>query len=425
MGDYIRLQLRESLWAPPALAALISIAIASLAYWTGGLLENITSMSISKASLISLLGIFASSMLTVSTFAVSAIIGAASGIANSATPRASRLVLSDGRSQFVLAAFVAAFIYSIVSILALNALDYGEGGRFLLFMGLIAIVAVVLLSFIQWIDSVLKLGRQQTIIDKLAAITIASASLERSGTMGGIAWDGDLPENAQAIHADSFGYITAIDMKGLQKLAEQQDGQVILPLRTGDFADPGYPLAYFCGAKKLEDEDARTLASKVMTYRIRNEDNDLRFNIINLSEVADRALSPAINDPGTAIIVLDVMRTVLHRWCENRRGQDAAETGCDRVAIVELTAAELMDDAFTAIARDGAGMVEVASRLQNTLASLALTGERDIQENALNISHEALELAVGALPRGSQRENVERLARRVSDNARKAGLQPD
>ena len=420
MGDQFRLQLRESLWAPPALAALISIAIASLAYWTGGLLENVSSVSISEDSLVSLLGIFASSMLTVSTFAVSAIVSAASAIANTATPRASRLILSDGRSQFVLSAFVAAFIYSIVSILALKALRYGEGGRFLLFMGLIGIVGVVLVSFIQWIDSVLKLGRQQTIIDKLAAFAINSAANTYSGSLGGTHWDGKLPKGALAIFPNDFGYITAIEMKALQNLAEELDGKIILPVRTGDFGDPGYPIAWFCGDNKPDDDQARAIADKIKLYRSRNEDNDLRFNIINLSEVADRALSPAINDPGTAIIVLDVMRSVLHRWSDNRRSADEGEAEHDRIAVVPLAASELADDAFAAIARDGAGFVEVSARLQNTLASLALIGDDVLCREALKISDEALDLALGALKLKSQQDHVRRLAKRVRDNARKA-----
>ncbi|MEZ5800682.1 MAG: DUF2254 family protein [Nitratireductor sp.] len=358
-------------------------------------------------------------MLIVSTFAVSAIVSAASAIANTATPRASRLILSDGRSQFVLSAFVAAFIYSIVSILALKALRYGEGGRFLLFMGLIGIVGVVLVSFIQWIDSVLKLGRQQTIIDKLAAFAINSAANTYSGSLGGTQWDGKLPKGAVAIFPGDFGYITAIEMKALQNLAEELDGKIILPVRTGDFGDPGYPIAWFCGDNKPDDDQARAIADKIKLYRSRNEDNDLRFNIINLSEVVIAALSSAINDP--ALPSLFLMSCA--RSCIAGRTIDGVPmkvrrsmTGSKKL----LAASELADDAFAPPSPAmGQGLLKSVRACRTRSLRWRSLVMMSLQE-ALKISDEALDLALGALKLKSQQDHVRRLAKRVKDNAKKA-----
>jgi uncharacterized membrane protein len=61
----------------------------------------------------------------------------------------------------------------------------------------------------------------------------------------------------------------------------------------------------------------------------------------------------------------------LQRLCSGlTRGGPAEAPTCDRVAVPALPLAELFDDAFNAIARDGAGIVEVALRLQRHLGEL-------------------------------------------------------
>ena len=122
-------QLERELWVRPALASLFAIAMALLAYWLGRRYEGKIALKIDEESLVALLSIFASSMLSVATFTVSAIVAAASTVSTSTTYRASQYVLSDKKAQLVLSAFIAAFIYSIFSILALKAFEYGAVGR--------------------------------------------------------------------------------------------------------------------------------------------------------------------------------------------------------------------------------------------------------------------------------------------------------
>jgi uncharacterized membrane protein len=162
----IRRQFARHLWIRPTLAALLSMGLAAFAYWFGQTFEQRFDLNISEDSLVSLLGTFASSMLSVATFTLAGIITAASSASNSTTPRASRLILADNTVQFVLSSFVAAFIYGFVSIFALKAFHYGNNGRFILFLGLIGIVSLVLVAFLRWVNYAMRLGRQSTTIEK-------------------------------------------------------------------------------------------------------------------------------------------------------------------------------------------------------------------------------------------------------------------
>ncbi len=101
-----------------------------------------------------------------------------------------------------------------------------------------------------------------------------------------------------------------------------------------------------------------------------------------LSEIAGRALSPAVNDPGTAIDIVGTLVRLVAQWSEPPSSEDDLTTKYDRVEVPEVSVRDLFDDAFTAIARDGAGVVEVSVRLQKALHSLASIGDASMREAA-------------------------------------------
>ena len=84
-------------------------------------------------------------------------------------------------------------------------------------------------------------------------------------------------------------------------------------------------------------------------------------------------------------------------WAECGQAGDPAEVKFDRVAVPELSVADLFDDAFTGLARDGAGIVEVVVWLLNALESIAASGDAVMRENALRHARLALVRAEHAL----------------------------
>jgi uncharacterized membrane protein len=359
-------------------------------------------------------------MLTVATFTITSIITAANSASNFTTPRAARLVVSDPTAQFVLSAFIAAFIYSVVGIIALNAFPYGPAGRFILFGGLTVIVALVLVSFINWVDRATKLGRQGTVIDILRDAALDSLQPRNVGTLGARVHDGKVPPGSEAVYPEAIGYVVSIDVAPVQAFCEEHDCRVFYLTRPGELVAPNEPIAYVAGANSVDDE-LRALVFKALELNdTRVHDCDIRHNILNLTETADRALSPAVNDPGTAIIILNIILEVLIRWCLVRRKREAVDVEYDRVAIPALTARELFNDAFTPIARDGAGHVEVAVRLQNVLRTLARLGDSALTLEVLRLSDDALEMAADKLNAAQHIERVSEAAKKVREAAAEA-----
>jgi uncharacterized membrane protein len=405
-------RLRDSLWIGPTIAAAFAIVICVFAYLVGTRYDAEVAVNIGQDTLVTVLALFASSMLTVATFSLSAITNSAASVASSTSPRAAVHVITDARGRVALASFVAAFVYSSVGILSLVALPFGEAGRLALFIGLIVIVAVVLVAFITWVDHVLKLGRQQHALARLLHNANASVTRQSAYAFGALEWDGSVPDGAVAIHHDRVGRVVRLHTDRAQQIADEHDVDVIVTVRPGDTVEPTRPMAYLvgtCAAEAVEQalDDVRCIVALDLQ---RTQDQDVRFNVTLLGETADRALSPGINDSGTAIVVMDLLLSFFVHWCEVRRDAVSAEVGSARVRVPVLRADQLVGDAFGPIARDGAGQVEVGVRLQKTLAALTRLGDPELADAATDLSRTALVFARDALLVGEHRSAVEAMA---------------
>jgi uncharacterized membrane protein len=108
-------------------------------------------------------------------------------------------------------------------------------------------------------------------------------------------------------------------------------------------------------------------------------------------------LSPAVNDPGTAIDVVGTLLRLFSLWSKPASAAADDALKFDRVEVPEIAVRDMFDDAFTALARDGAGMVEVAIRLQKALHSLATIGDAEMRAAAEYHGRLALKRAGAAL----------------------------
>ena len=292
------LQLRKRLWAKPALYCFLAVVASLLAqaadYWSAGsLLPEITPDTIQT-----LLTIISSSMLAVATFAVGSMLASYSSASASATPRAFALVLADDVSQTALSSFIGAFIFSIVSIVALKTGLYGRGGLFVLFVLTLAIFAWVILTFVRWVDNIARLGRLGTTIDKAEAAARTTLRERRlMPFLGGVEKTGGTELRGARVFCDDIGYVQYVDMKALQAIAEDHELRIMVDAMPGSFLAPGRPVVILDTDADPDEKLARRIANAFVIGENRTFDEDPRFGLIVLSEIAARALSPAVNDP--------------------------------------------------------------------------------------------------------------------------------
>lgn len=398
--SFVLRHLRERLWIKPLIVCVLSIGAVFLAK-----LMDTTELArfvpeITKESTETLLKIMASSMLMMATFAVASMVAAYASASRTATPRSIPLIIADDLSQNALSAFIGAFIYSLVALVALmNGIYGGRGSRFILFSLTILVLVVVIITFIRWVDNIARLGRVGHTIDKVEA-TAAEAIRKRLSAprLGGVAVFSP-PEGSRAVFGKTIGYVQHVDTAALQKRAVQSHLRIVVAALPGTFCTPNRPVAWVIleASGSLSDEDAEAVAATFEIGSSRVFEQDPRFGLLVLSEIASRALSPAINDPGTAIVVTGTFVRLFVLWNEYGKADDVSRVEFDRVAVPELSMADMFDDAFTGIARDGASSVEVVVRLLKALEALAASEDAAMRDNALRHAGLALVRAEKAL----------------------------
>ena len=376
--------MREQLWLKPAVYGVLSVVAA--------LLTKAVDMSdapdflptINRDTVETLLQIMAASMLVIATFSVASMVAAYSSASRSATPRSFPLILSDDLSQNALSAFVGSFIFSIVALISSKNGYYTKAGYFALFVVTLLVFAWVVLIFVRWVDGIARLGRLGNTIDKVeCAASKALGDRRADPLMGGTPVQKNEPSGI-AIHSDKVGYVQHIRMDALQEHAEKHDTVIRVAALPGAFAVPGRPIAWV--ELRAPDSDTDTDECIRAAFTIAGDrvfDEDPRFGLLVLSEIAGRALSPGINDPGTAIEIVGTFVRLFTEWAApGDVNTDAPKRRYDRVEVPELSIDDMFNDAFTSIARDGAGIVEVVVRLQKAFKALASVGHPGLERAA-------------------------------------------
>nr|WP_205747189.1 DUF2254 family protein [Desulfopila sp. IMCC35006] len=118
----------------------------------------------------------------------------------------------------------------------------------------------------------------------------------------------------------------------------------------------------------------------------------------------------AVNAPGTANYTTGALVRLFAHWSQPLAEGGTSPPLFDRVKVPELSVQNMFDDAFTAIGRDGAGVIEVAGRLQKAFASLASIGDAAMRETANHHSRLALARAEKVLQLPEELEILHKLA---------------
>lgn len=417
-------QLTRRIWVPIAAYGVVGLAAALVAAAVPPLLPADWKGLLAANSVSTILQILASSMLTVTTFSVSIMLSAFGSAASGATPRATPLLRADPVTQRVLATFMGAFIFSLVSIIGLESGLYQAEGRLLIFAVTLVVLFAIVVQLVRWIGHLSDYGRLPDTIARVeAAATKALADRMQHPFLCGRHLDAAglaLAAKGRGVAARETGYVQVIDMQALETAAGKAGVTLAILSLPGAFVHPGVELARIMPPAPTGDALPDAICAGFAIAPTRTFDQDPRFGLLALTEIASRALSPAVNDPGTAIDILGRQLRVLSRWS----GRQSPDLRFPRLLVPGLRLEDLMTDAFDAIARDGAGLIEVQVRLQKTLTGLARQAPPVFAAEAARLSRRALTLAEAALVLDEDKDRLRQLADALADLARTTETDP-
>ena len=405
-------RLTRKLWFRAGLLSLLGIATALVAIVVAPLIPAELPAQIGADAVDNILNILASSMLVVTSFSLTTMVSAYSAATNNATPRATKLLIEDPTSQNALSTFIGSFLYGLVGIIALSTDVYGDRGRVVLFVVTVAVILTIVVTLVRWIDHLSRLGRVGETTDRVEkAAAKAIASRVENPYLGGRALhdpEREIPPVARPLYCSQVGYVQHVDVNELSDCADKHEGEIYLTAVPGTFVDPSRPLAWLL---RIDDEDADAVVRAAFTIDDeRSFKQDPRFGLSVLTEIASRALSPAMNDAGTAIDVIGRVVRLLSVWPADDNTRVTEDVPCPRIRVPPVRLGEMFDDVFGPIARDGAGLFEVQIRLQKALRTLAAIGDSHFAEHAARHARYALQRAEAALMLEEEKDRVREIA---------------
>ena len=321
-----------------------------------------------------LLSSIASSMLTLTALVFSVTVVVLQLASGQFSPRVLRTFLQDRRSQTTLGVFLATFLYALIVLRAVRG-DGGTVDRFVpgISMGVsFLLVTISVAFFVQYIHNITTSIRVIEIIDRISKET--AAAIERIHPADRQSADVGLPSLAAAsatVCAATRGVVTSVNVERLCRIAERADVCLVVVPRVGDFLATGMPLVEIHGDGDGVDDHAVRRA--ISLAKERQLDEDPAFGFRQLVDIAERSLSPGVNDPTTAVQCLDHLHDLLRRLATRTLPSRIMRTaqGGVRVVLPRPTWEDYVALAVDEIRHWGAGSLQVHRRIGDLLDDLA------------------------------------------------------
>lgn len=390
---WLREHIRTSLWFVPTLCVIASILLAAVLGEVdervhGGWVERFTFRGDAENAR-TFLTTISTSMITFTGLVFTITIVVLQLASQQLSPRVLRTFLKDRLSQLSLGVFVATFTYSMV---VLRELRPGEDGDFVPNVSITVGFGLVLLSigfFVAYIHHISQSIRIGNLVDVIGD--------ETEEAIHDIYDHDEIPEQVsgpegppvQIVVSKGRGVLAALDRRALVETARRFDAVVRVLPSVGDFVPTGAPVLEVYGTPLPDDVVEHLALSKERTMT-----QDPAFGFRQLVDIGQKALSPAVNDPTTAVQAIDVMHDLLRRLASRPfpGGQRLDDEG-----RLRLTFPVMSWDAYVHLACDelrhyGATSLQVMRRMRAMLDDLLTVAP----EHRRAVLHKQLDLLSAA-----------------------------
>lgn len=344
-----------------------------------------------------LLQVVAGSMITVAGVVFSITTVALSLTSQQYGPRLLGKFMHDTGNQLVLGTFVSTFVYCLLVLRTVRADGKGEE-----FVPQIAVALAVLLALagvavlIYFIHHAADSIRVENLVSRVGrelveeADRIFPAGSPHSPLEGERQprEDSELPGNFEesgfVVPAGGSGYVQEIDLEGLVKIAQERQAVLWLRQRRGSFVAMHAELARVYPEGKGGGDLAERVNECVILAPQRSGREDVDFLVVQLVEMASRALSPGINDPFTAVACLDQLGNGLAHLAG--RGSASVyhyEDGALRLVTDEATFEGLVDLSFNQIRRYARAHPAVMVHMLEVIALVGANADPAARRNHL------------------------------------------
>ena len=321
-----------------------------------------------------ILSVLVGSIISLTVFSFSMVMIVLNNASAGLSPRVLPGLITRKSHQLVLGFYLGSIIYAIIMLINIRSMGNGEmaipalGVLFSLLFGLISLGLFVFfihsISHAIQVDNVLNdlfkssKNEMQKIIAKQQAQPFDSFPDFSS-------WH-NLPSSKE-------GYFKGVHSDKLCSLCQQHDLKIYIAVKQGFFTVKGFPFLK-CNKDLSEDDELREALLSCFIFYVEEYISDhYRYGLTQISEIAVKAMSPGINDPGTAVKAIDMLSILLIQRltiCDVNYSFKHSQKE-PLLYIHEASFDELLHDNFTPIRNyakaDGYVMVNVLEAFKNIL----------------------------------------------------------
>ncbi|MGB6160895.1 MAG: DUF2254 domain-containing protein [Acidobacteriaceae bacterium] len=323
-----------------------------------------------------ILGGVAASMMTVVSIVFAILLMTLTLASMQFSPRIIMSFSRDRVTQWTLGVFLGTFSYCMAALPAARSLPHPFAPVATVLGAMVLALTCVgwLLFFIHHISQAISVNH---IVDRIATETESVID----EVMPWPHW----PERLQQTHppprtpdevavaAPESGYIRFIDTRRLLDLAKQYRVRIRVLRRVGHFVPAGIPMAMVAKGERLDDDGRARLLSAFDMGPTRTLQQDVEFGVLQIVDIALKAISPAVNDPSTGINCVDQLSRIMIRFASRQPPDELMfdPPGVIRVSLGWIQFPRLLDAAFEQIRMYAKGDVAVSLRLLRALGDIA------------------------------------------------------
>ena len=366
----VRYHVKSSLWTVPLLAIPVAMLATTLLHWLDAQ-RDWTLLGFGVTGATALLQAAATATLSFMVFTFGSLLVAIQVASGQLTPRIiATTLLRDNVVRYTVGLFMLTFLFALG---VHNRID-GKVHQLPLFVAAILSLASFA-SFLYLIDYASRLLRPIAILTRVGNEGLAViASVYPEPSLG----PGLLKSQRQTLaapdrvitHDGTSGIVLAVNLEELKRTAESSRGVIELVPQVGDFVAVDEPLFNLYGGAFAVEEDTLRSAVAFGSERTMEQDPTFAFRII--IDIALKALSPAINDPTTAVLAIDQLHRLLRSVGTRHLRTDEILDISSQLRVIVRTPNwdDFVHMAFSEIRACGANNLQIVRRLRAMIENL-------------------------------------------------------
>ena len=325
-----------------------------------------------------ILGAIGTSIMTVVSIVFAIVLMALTLASMQFSPRIIVSFARDRVTQGTLGIFLGTFSYCMAALPAAHSQPRPFAPVLTVLGAMLLALACVawLLYFIHHISQAISVNQ---IVDKIAKETEAvvddtmpwprrATHMTGAGPIGQLTWE-------QPVLSEVSGYIRFIDVNRLATLATDHRIKIQVLHRVGRFVPQGVPLMNISKAERTTPELEAALRAAFDFGPSRTLQQDVEFGILLIVDIALKAISPAVNDPSTAISCVDQLSRIMIRVASREAPECGLYNppGVLRVYSPWIGFEPLLESAFEQIRMYSKSDIAVSLRVLRALGDIAAT----------------------------------------------------